>query len=114
MERKQRLNSLFHQKIAEVISRRLDLPLDFLITIVKVDTSPDLENAKIYFTVLPNDKKDEGLKYLIKNSSEIKRWLAKEVELRRIPKFRFLYEDAENRVQEIEEILDNLKNEDGN
>jgi len=114
MSRKQKLDSLFHQKIAEVIQRRLDTPLDFLITIVKVDTSPDLENVKIYFSVLPDAKKDEGLKFLIKNSSEIKRYLAKETELKKVPKFKFVYEETESKAQEIEEILNNIKNDESN
>jgi len=109
MERKQRLNSLFHQKIAEIIQRRLDLPLDFLITIVKVDTSPDLENAKVFYSALPENKEDEAKKFLIKNSGEIKKWLGKEVNLKKIPKLKFVLEETEKKAREVEDILDNLK-----
>jgi len=109
MSRKQKINSLLHQKIAKIIQRRLDMPLDFLITIVKVDCSPDLEQAKIYFSVLPDEKKNEAQKFLITNSAEIKRWLAKETNLKKLPKFKFVFEETEKQAREIEQILDNLK-----
>ena len=109
MGRKQRLDSLLQQKIAEIIQRRLDMPLDLLITIVKVDSSPDLENDKIYFSVLQESKENEALKFLIENSKEIKKCLAKETEMKKIPKFRFILEETEKKAQEIEEILDGLK-----
>lgn len=111
MFRKQKLDSLLHQKIAEIIQKRLDAPLDILITIVKVDTSPDLENVKIFFSVLPDEKKDEALKFLIKNSKEIKKNLAKELELKKIPKLKFKFEETEKKAQEIEQLLDSLKKE---
>ncbi|MFZ5364754.1 MAG: 30S ribosome-binding factor RbfA [Patescibacteria group bacterium] len=110
MERKQRLDSLFLQTIAEIINQRLDRPLDFLLTVAKVDTSPDLDSIKIYYTVLPDEKKEEGLKFLIKNSSEIKRHLAGKLRsMKKMPKFKFVYEQSQRRAREIEAVLDELK-----
>ncbi|HUT22588.1 MAG TPA: 30S ribosome-binding factor RbfA [Candidatus Bipolaricaulota bacterium] len=111
MHRKEKLDSLLSQEIAEIISRRLDAPLDFLITIANVDSSPDLESAKIHFSVLPDSKENEAKKFLILRSGEIKKWLAKGTRFRKIPKLRFVFEKTEKKAREIEEILNEIKDE---
>jgi ribosome-binding factor A len=61
---------------------------------------------------LPDSKKDEAQKFLIVNSGEMKRWLAKEANLRKIPKLRFVFEKTEQKAREVEDILNKLKDED--
>ena len=79
-----------------------------------MDTSPDLSHAKIYFSALPENKENEAKKFLIINSAEIKKWMAKDLALRKIPKFRYILEETEKKAQEVEEILNKIEKDENN
>ena len=78
MSRIDRINELLKSELANLINR--EIPLDGgLITVSYVDTSPDLRNAKVGISVIPNNVTGTALKNVKNNrnyfSKELKNQL---------------------------------------
>ena len=66
---------------------------NLMITITKVDVSPDLRHAKVFLTFINcSDSEDTIIKQLNKNSKTYKFIIGKEIRLKRIPNIKF-YQD---------------------
>lgn len=81
------------------------------VTVTDCDTSNDLSYAKIYVTVLEEDKKEETLKALNKASSFIRSELAKRIEIRNIPELKFYYDESISYGEKIDKIIDKINEE---
>lgn len=98
-------SELQHQ-LSEIINRELETPLDCLITILKVIVSPDLKIAKIYISVLPENKRGTGLDYLNKTNNFIRNKLRSKIHLYTLPELRFFIDEGEIKRREVCEALD--------
>ena len=78
------------------------------VTVTDCDTSNDLSYAKIYVTVLEQEKKEETLKALNKASSFIRSELAKRIDIRNIPELKFYYDESINYGEKIDKIIDEI------
>ena len=111
MSRMLQVNSMLRQTLAKILSENLEVPFDFLITITKVDCSPDLKNANIFVSILPFNKSKDGLTFLINSRHEIKDLLGKNINLKYTPKLTFIIDDSEEMANEIYSTLDNIREE---
>tara|TARA_B100001540_G_C15728114_1_gene606333 strand:- start:659 stop:880 length:222 start_codon:yes stop_codon:yes gene_type:complete len=69
-----------------------------MITITKVDVSPDLRHAKVYLTFINCRNSSESIiKDLNKNSNNYKFIVGKEIRLKRIPNIKFFEDLVYNR-----------------
>ena len=109
MARKEQMDELFRTKLSEIINREAILP-NGLITITHVDASPDLQNAKVFISVLPENVSGTALKNLRKSHHIFKALKDKKI-LRRLPKFTFHIDDLEKRAHEIDDYLQQIKKE---
>ena len=103
----ERINELLRSNIANIVSREIYLA-NGLVTITKVDTSPDLKYAKIYISVLPEKLTGTALKQLRKNNALFSRQIAKTTRLRKVPKFKWLLDEGERRIVEVSRIMDDV------
>ncbi|OGD64364.1 ribosome-binding factor A [Candidatus Berkelbacteria bacterium RIFOXYA2_FULL_43_10] len=88
-------------RINETIKRNLSQILvnhsrDNIVSIVRVETSSDLSQSKIYISAL--NYPDKILKHLNKLSSNIWRELADKIKIRRLPKLIFIVDNAINEI----------------
>lgn len=81
------------------------------VTITDVKVTNDLSFAKVYFTVLDEDKKDETLKALKSASGFIRHELRDRVDIRQIPELSFIYDESIEYGKRIEEKLKEIKRE---
>ena len=100
--------------IADVI--RLDLKhytLPELITITDVDTSRDLQYAKVYVSLIngSDDEKKFMITELQKCSSSIARIASKKVVMRYFPNLTFKLDNALDEYMKINDILDRVSKE---
>lgn len=109
MDRMTRVNELVKQQLAIIIREELEMPKGVVLTILKVEVSRDLHYAKVFVSVLPEDKIKDVLSLLISSSKDIQYELAEKIEMRHTPKLRFIYDETEAKAQELEELLDNLE-----
>jgi len=114
-ERINRINKLIKEKIAEILQKEIFVK-DVLITVQDVNTSKDLNYAKIKISVMPAptqrgepfNKSEEILKILNKNLSHLQKRVGEEVGIKFIPKIRFAIDKTEEKASKIEEILRQL------
>lgn len=74
-----------------------------LVTPTRVDISPDLKNATVYFTVLPENMEEEVLNFLRRKRSEFKQTLKKK-HFKRLPFTDFKIDYGEKNRVALEEI----------
>jgi len=110
MSRIEQINTLLARKLGILISQ--EIPMDNgMITITYVDCSPDLKNAKIYITILPQNLAGTALKKLKQNNAFFGKEIAKSTRLRKVPKFEWVIDRAKKEAYEIEETLSKIRNE---
>ncbi len=76
-----------------------------LITVSNISLSRDFKRATIYVTVLPRDKEQEVLDFLQRRRDELRSYIMKSVNTRRIPFLEFSIDFGEVNRQRIEELL---------
>ena len=82
------------------------------VTITDAKVTNDLSFAKIYFTVLDENRKKETLLALKNASKFIRRELADRVDIRHIPELEFVYDESIAYGKKIEDIIEKIHEED--
>ena len=103
-----RINKEFLRAISEILQVRIkkDNVRDAILT--KVSTSKDLSFAKVFYTLIDMDRKDEIQKALDSTAGQIRSMLGKDMHLRTIPELHFVYDDSENKARAMDELLDKV------
>lgn len=105
----EKVDELIAQQLGQIIVAEVEFPLGAIVTITKVKTSPDLKNAKVYLSVLPEADQKQVMSLLINNAYEFQRILNDRLTLRNTPRLKFFIDDTGQKAVEIEKLLDNLK-----
>lgn len=103
------VNSMLHQKINQVFTEVLEFPFTYLATITKVDCTPDLQQANVHISILPATEKKNAMRYIIRSRKLIRKELGRIIKLRRTPELRYIYDDTSERVDEIDRLIYNNK-----
>lgn len=108
----QRVNSLLKEVISDVI--RLDLKhyhLPDLLTITSVDTSKDLQYAKVFVSLIngSDDEKTFLVSELQKCSGTIARMSSKKVSMRYFPNLTFKIDNSLDDFMNINNLLEGVK-----
>ena len=78
-----------------------------LLTITSVDVSPDLKNAKVFFTALsPAGRTDETLEGLQGAAGFLRSQLAQRLLLRVCPRLHFIYDTSVERGIRLSQLID--------
>ncbi len=105
-----RINEQLLRAISEVVAHEANDELLKSITITAVDTSNDLSYAKVYFTSLSTLDAKQLEKEMDEASSYIRREITNLVDIRLMPKLKFIYDESisygntiESKIKEIHE-----------
>lgn len=98
------INELLKSEIANLVSRDIFLE-NGLITITYVDCSPDLKNAKIGISVLPEHLSGSALRLLRSHSKRFSQNLKKRINLKFIPKFTWEIDKQQRYANEIDRVI---------
>ncbi|MEC8895927.1 MAG: 30S ribosome-binding factor RbfA [Planctomycetota bacterium] len=102
----QKIASRLKFLVSHVVQQELNDPRLGFITILDVEMTSDLREAKIYFSVLgPRAEQSKSLQAIESSCGFIQRQVGKNLKLRNIPVLRFVLDDTDDRVSRIEEIL---------
>jgi ribosome-binding factor A len=100
------------EQVASLVQRHLgsamqELELPFLVTISKVEVTPDLKHAKVWITVLPSGEENEAqvLDILASNRYELQGRLLKELVMKNVPRAHFEIDHSQEYAAHINEIL---------
>lgn len=105
------INDLLRQHVNDFIAKELEVPVEYFITLSKVDTAPDLRAATIYLTVIPDNKRGTALKLLRHSVGGLRKYIAVRMKIRFTPRITFAIDGQVVYGNEIDELLDSLKTE---
>ena len=107
--RMNKINEELKKEISNVISVELKNPhLTGLITVTKVDTSPDLKIAHVYVSMIAAKSKKENLAILKRASGFVRSCLARKVNLRTTPEIVFVFDESLEYGAKIDSILKDI------
>ena len=110
-KRADRVSDLLKEEISQMLLREVKDPHIGFITITDVEVSKDLQVAKVYYTILGDEKQlRESAQALNRVSRFIKRQLGKRLRMRYIPDIIFRYDHSLEYGDKIDHILSHLKN----
>ncbi len=104
-----RVNELIRQELSQIILRDLEMPDQALVTLTRVVASGNLQQAKVYISVVPDERAQEVLKILGKNIFAVQQMLNRKLKMRPVPKILWVPEKATLEAQRIEELLAQIK-----
>lgn len=106
----ERVNGLLREEIANLLASQVNDPrLRGLITITQVRTTSDLQNARVYVSVMGSDtNRKEALEGIQSSASYLRRELRSRVALRYVPFLTFVLDDALNEADRLIQIIDEL------
>lgn len=87
--RQEKVNSLIRREIAEYLRDEAYEGLTGVVTITEVDVTADLEQAKVYYSVLSQDPRQAGA-ILQSHIYEIQGMLNRKLRMRKVPRISFV------------------------
>jgi ribosome-binding factor A len=109
--RMERINSEIKNTLLKIISQMNDNRLsNSFVTISEVKTSPDLFSSKISVTSMKSSDKENREIINVLNSSKgyIKRELASQIKMKRVPDLYFVEDKTEEKADKIEQLLSQI------
>ncbi|MDU7764241.1 MAG: 30S ribosome-binding factor RbfA [Staphylococcus sp.] len=111
--RAERVGEQMKQEIMDIVNNKVKDPRVGFLTITDVELTNDLSQAKVYLTVLGNDKEvDNTFKALHKATVFIKSELGSRMRLRIIPELTFEYDESIEYGNKIERMIQELHKND--
>lgn len=112
--RLERLNEQLKREISRILRTEVRDPRVGVPTVTGVDVTPDLWMAKVYVRLTGSeDEQREAMEGLEAAAQYIRRLLGEELHIRRVPELEFHVDRSLERAQRIEEILDEVRPEEG-
>ncbi len=107
-----RVGEQIREDLTELITREVHDPGIGFITITRVNVTPDLQQARVHYTSLGDEKaRRETGRALERATPFLRRHLGRRLRLRRIPELQFFYDESIERHDRIERILQELLHE---
>ena len=89
-----RINEEVQRELSELIRCLKDPRVQTMITVTRVDTTPDLRYAKAYISVMDADREKDALKGLKSAGGWLRRELGARLQLRYTPELVFVADDS--------------------
>lgn len=105
----QRVSQLIKKELSQLLLKEVDFPEGVLVTITRVETSANLFQAKVYISVMPEEKLSKVLQILDKLIYFLQQRLNKRLKMRPIPRIIFMEEKATAEAGRVEELLEQVK-----
>jgi ribosome-binding factor A len=110
--RAERVGDQIRSELAQLLSRDVQDPGIGFLTLTHVRVTPDLQIARVYYTILGDEKAQRDSARALKRAAPfLKRQLGQRLRLRRVPELEFFYDESIARHDRIEQILQELKTE---
>jgi len=104
-----RINQLMKEEISKILLREAEFPKDVLVTVTRVETTPDLNESKVFISVVPEEKEKKVIEDLERKIYSLQQKINKKLNMRKIPRIEFLKEEKTKEAGKIEAILEKLK-----
>jgi len=110
--RVKRVEAALKDEVSRIIHDDLKDPRLGFITVTRVKLTPDLRSARIYYSVLGDEKSKKSTKIGLKQAKGyIRKLIGQRLKLRFTPEIAFDMDDTSEYVQKIEDIIDKIHKE---
>ena len=104
-----RVNELLHREIGEQLRRNFGSKESVRITISDVDTSADLRNCKVYYSVIGDTQAIvQSEAFFRRIGKELRERVMKHVVLKYFPRFEFIYDPSMERGTKMVDLLNQM------
>ncbi len=112
IRRIERLQIKIREELGKIIAKEFDFAFGTLVTITRTELSEDLTAVRIYISVMPERSEQNVLAEMKKDIYDVQQKFNKKMEMRPVPRIRFVIDETVREAAKIEEDLYNLKNKD--
>jgi ribosome-binding factor A len=110
--RQARIGDQIRVEISELIAREVKDPGIGFLTVTHVKVTPDLQQARVYYTTIGDDKaRRDTAKALGRAAPFLRRGIGQRLRLRRVPELEFFFDESIEKQDRIEQILQDLSRE---
>jgi ribosome-binding factor A len=110
--RPDRVGDQVRQELAELIARQVQDPGIGFLTITRVKLTPDLQQARVFYTAIGDDKqRAETAKALRRATPFLRRQVGRRLRLKHVPELQFLYDETIEQQDRIERIIRDIHTE---
>src|SRR5215470_3158647 len=96
-------------ELGQLLAREVHDPGIGFVTITRVQVSPDLQQARVFYTALGDEKaRRESARALGRAAPFLRRQIGARLRLRRVPELTFLYDESIAGQDRIEQLLHDL------
>lgn len=106
--RTRRVGEQIQRDLSHLIHERLRDPRLGMVTVQAVDVSRDLQNARVYITVMDAGQRDSTLEALRHAEGFLRRELGRRMSIRVIPHLRFVYDESIERGARLSSLIDEV------
>ena len=106
--RQKKIAGVIQKDIAEILQEAMrESQHGVIVTVTKVQLTPDLAEAKVFISVFPTDNRDQIVMETQEHTAAIKHKLAKRTrhQLRRVPELHFFVDDSLDYIEAIDKAL---------
>ncbi len=110
--RTDRISSSIQKALAIIIRDEVKDPRLGMVTVQAVHTTRDLSHAKVFFTILPDNDRNQAQKILQNASGFIRHALGKTVQLRSLPELHFVYDESIEEGSRLQGLIEDVVKKD--
>jgi len=108
-----RVGEQMKKELGDILGRKLKDPRIGFLTVTDVEVTGDLQIAKVYISVLGDEKKrEETLKGLAKAKGYIRSEIGNRIRLRKTPELHFEFDESVDYGNRIESLIAELNTKD--
>jgi len=100
-----RAEEVLKEELSKIIYKELDLESGILVTLTKLTVSNNLQSAKVWISVLPEDRRSGVMCHLKKRLPYFQHLLVKKMNMRWVPEIIWVEDVSGERVAEIDNII---------
>ena len=104
----EQISILLKEELSKIIDREIEFPGETLVTVIRVEISPDKHYAAVLVSLL-GEQPRKALEILQKNVYNIQKLLNRKVRMRPVPKIHFGLDREELKREGVEKSLADLK-----
>ena len=106
--RQEQVNELIRIELAQLFTKELELPHGAMITISHVETSVDMEHARVFLSISPVERRVEIWPTLLPQHGHFQRLLNHRLHMDHVPLIEFLHDESEEKAERLNQLLDTL------
>lgn len=96
-------------ELGTLLAREVHDPGIGFVTLTRVQVTPDLQQARVYYTVLGDEEaRRNSSRALERAASFLRRQIGSRLRLKRVPELTFVYDESIARQDRIEQLLNEI------